>query len=473
VFFSATMPRPIQELIKKYARDPQSIRIEQKAMTVPTVEQVYYEVDRRFKIELLTRLIDIHDLKLGIIFCNTKRMVDDLVDHLNAQGYSADRLHGDMSQALRDRVMNKFRKSGLEFLVATDVAARGIDVDDVQVVFNYDLPYDVEDYVHRIGRTGRAGRSGRAISFVSGREVFQIRNIERYTNTRIHRAKIPTPAEVEEARASAFLDKVRLILQGGDFKRNERLVEVLLEEGFSSTDIASALMHLLQDNQSTPSTASKREDQGEDRRNERRGQFDRGESNWDRREPRGSDRREPNGRRERPPRESTQNRGPNPRFVDEQTRAPRADLPNRPARKAHAEVKQAPGPEVQPPSSVELPTPHADRPVPKIPERRPPPRMAEAPKASRRTPKGQTRLHMSVGEEDGVGSADIIRAIQGQTGLPASAIGEVDLRQRHSFVDVASEHANAIVSKLKRSQLGNQRLKVKLAKQPSDKPDGV
>ena len=144
-------------------------------MTVPTVEQVYYEVDRRYKIELLTRLIDIHDLKLGIIFCNTKRMVDDLVDHLNAQGYSADRLHGDMSQTMRDRVMNKFRKSGLEFLVATDVAARGIDVDDVQVVFNYDLPYDGEDYVHRIGRTGRAGRSGRAISFVSGREVFQIR----------------------------------------------------------------------------------------------------------------------------------------------------------------------------------------------------------------------------------------------------------------------------------------------------------
>src|SRR6266496_2380495 len=166
VFFSATIPRPIQQLIERYARDPQNIRIEQKALTVPTVEQIYYEVDRRYKIELLTRLIDIHDFKLGIVFCNTKRMVDDLVEHLNAQGYSADRLHGDMTQAMRDPVMNKFRKSGLEFLVATDVAARGIDVDDVEVVFNYDLPYDVEDYVHRIGRTGRAGRSGRAISFV-------------------------------------------------------------------------------------------------------------------------------------------------------------------------------------------------------------------------------------------------------------------------------------------------------------------
>src|SRR5436190_1392304 len=195
VFFSATIPRPIQQLIEKYSRQPLSVRIEQKALTVPTVEQVYYEVDRRYKIDLLTRLIDLHDLRLGIIFCNTKRMVDDLVDHLNAQGYSADRLHGDMTQNMRDRVMNNFRKSGLEFLVATDVSARGIDVENVEVVFNYDLPYDGEDYVHRIGRTGRKGRSGQAISFASGREVFQIRNIERYTNVRIQRGKPPTVGE--------------------------------------------------------------------------------------------------------------------------------------------------------------------------------------------------------------------------------------------------------------------------------------
>src|SRR5712671_4491316 len=246
VFFSATIPRPIQQLIEKYSRDPQQIRIEQKAMTVPTVEQCYYEVDCRFKIELLTRLIDIHDLKLGIIFCNTKRMVDDLVDHLEAAGYMADRLHGDMTQAMRDRVMNKFRKSGLEFLVATDIAARGIDVDDVQVVFNYDLPYDGEDYVHRIGRTGRAGREGRAISFVSGRELFQIRNIERYTNTRIQRARVPTEAEVSDAKENAFIGKLRALLQSGEFKKQDHLIERLLEEGFTSTDIASACIAQLQ-----------------------------------------------------------------------------------------------------------------------------------------------------------------------------------------------------------------------------------
>ncbi len=252
VFFSATMPRPIQELIQKYSRDPQNVRIEHTALTVPTVEQIYYEVDRRYKIELLTRLIDIHDLKLGIIFCNTKRMVDELVDHLNAQGYSADRLHGDMSQAMRDRVMNKFRKSGLEFLVATDVAARGIDVDDVQVVFNYDLPYDAEDYLHRIGRTGRAGRSGRAISFVAGRELFQIYHIERFTKVKMHHGKPPTQNEVDEARANVFLVKLRATLQSGDFKRQDHLIERLLEEGFTSTDIASALLHQLQGGEGAP-----------------------------------------------------------------------------------------------------------------------------------------------------------------------------------------------------------------------------
>src|SRR5215471_17064956 len=252
VFFSATIPRPIQQLIEKYSREPQNVRIEQKALTVPTVEQIYYEVDRRFKVELLTRLIDIHDLKLGIVFCNTKRMVDDLADHLNAQGYSADRLHGDMSQAMRDRVMNRFRKSGLEFLVATDVAARGIDVDDVQVVFNFDLPYDPEDYLHRIGRTGRAGRSGRAISFVAGREMFQIHNIERFTKVRIQRGKPPTAGQVEEARAVVFLDKLRATLNRGEFRKQDPLLEVLLEEGFSSTDIASALIHQLQENDMAP-----------------------------------------------------------------------------------------------------------------------------------------------------------------------------------------------------------------------------
>jgi ATP-dependent RNA helicase DeaD len=464
VFFSATMPRPIQDLIQKYARQPQNIRIEQQAVTVPTVEQVYYEVDRRFKIELLTRLIDIHDYKLGIVFCNTKRMVDDLVDHLNAQGYSADRLHGDMSQAMRDRVMNKFRKSGLEFLVATDVAARGIDVEDVQVVFNYDLPYDPEDYVHRIGRTGRAGRSGRAISFVAGRELFQINHIERYTRTKVHRGKAPTLNEVEEARANVFLDKIRTTLAGGEFKRQDHLVERLLEEGFSSTDITSALLHHLQMGEGAPATKAPREP--ETSRPEREPfrparpvpderRSDRAPRQYEERAPR---------REERPVRPRTPTvRPPEP---PRQRVAPVA--PAKPPALAPSAPVARRGPFAPPkpvaPSAPKAPAEKGERPaVSPAPREKTEPKPTPLAKASRRTPDDQTRLYMNVGAEMSIAPADIVRTIQGETGLPAEAVGTVDIRDRHLFVDVAAKHANAIIAKLNRARIKGQKVKVKVA----------
>ncbi|MBA4387499.1 MAG: DEAD/DEAH box helicase [Verrucomicrobia bacterium] len=244
VFFSATMSPEIRSLIKKYSHDAKPVSIAQKAVTVPTVEQWFYEVQSHRKIEALLRLIDYHDFKLGIIFCNTQRMVDDLADALQAQGFSADRLHGGMAQAQRTRVMNKFKQAEFEFLVATDVAGRGIDIDDLELVVNYDLPYDAEDYVHRIGRTGRIGKRGMAITFVSGREIYRISFIERFTRTRINRGKMPTVGEVEEKRASALLKRVRSVLGGSSFKIQTPLVDRLLEEGFTSTDIAAALFHL-------------------------------------------------------------------------------------------------------------------------------------------------------------------------------------------------------------------------------------
>jgi ATP-dependent RNA helicase DeaD len=245
ICFSATMANAIMELINRYGRNPKTIRIEHKVLTVPTVEQGYYEIRGRSKTEALTRLIDLYDLKLGIIFCNTKRMVDDLTDELIARGYSADRIHGDMSQAQRDRVMGKFRTSAIEFLVATDVAARGIDVDNIEVVFNYDLPWDEEDYVHRIGRTGRAGKSGRAFSLVAGREIYKLQSIERYTRMKIARNQVPSVEEVEEKRTNLFFEKIRTALQQGDFEKEARVVNRLLEQGFSSTDIACAAIQEL------------------------------------------------------------------------------------------------------------------------------------------------------------------------------------------------------------------------------------
>ena len=436
VFFSATIPRPIQQLIEKYSNDPQQVCIEEKALTVPTVEQVYYEVDRRYKIELLTRLIDIHDLKLGIIFCNTKRMVDDLADHLEAQGYLADRLHGDMTQPMRDRVMNKFRKSGLEFLVATDIAARGIDVDDVQVVFNYDLPYDAEDYLHRIGRTGRAGRSGRAISFVAGREMFQIYNIERFTKTKIQRGKAPTADEVEDARAAVFLDKIRATLQNSEFKRQDHLVERLLEEGFSSTDIASALLHHLQGGESAPAAKASRE--AERARHDRASIHKAGRDRF-----------------ARPPRPEDGSPGPQrPRHVERaavaDSRAPAKPLELTPSVKLKPEPEKTYSDEEIIASASVAPKKAGSKPVAK-------------PKTSRRTPDNQTRLWMNIGEEMGVAPIDIVNAIAGETGLPGKIVGTVDIRARHLFVDVASEHVKGIVARLNRSQIKAHKLKVKVA----------
>ena len=241
VFFSATMSPPIRELIKRYSRDPKPIRMEQKTATVSTVEQWYYEVQHVHKVAALLRLIDFHGFRLGIIFCNTQRMVDELTDTLLAQGFSADRLHGGIPQVQRTRVMNKFKKCEFEFLVATDVAARGIDVDDLEVVVNYDIPYDAEDYVHRIGRTGRAGKRGMALTFVSGRDIYKLPFIERFTRTRILRGKMPTMGEVEEKRTDVLIEKVRNVLRENAFAVQMPLVDRLLEEGYSSTDIAAAL----------------------------------------------------------------------------------------------------------------------------------------------------------------------------------------------------------------------------------------
>lgn len=245
LFFSATMNKHVERLIKKFGRDPETISIKRKTLTVEAIEQVCYEIRQRSKVELLSRLLDMDQPKLALVFCNTKRTVDECTDALLARGYSADRLHGDISQNLRERVMRLFREGTIDVLVATDVAARGLDVDDIDVVFNYDLPQDPEDYVHRIGRTGRAGRSGRAITFLFGRDNYRIQTIERYTRQQIPRARIPSQEEVEGRLADRMFDTVRDRLEAGDFKDCAELVDRLLDQGHTATDIASTLFTIL------------------------------------------------------------------------------------------------------------------------------------------------------------------------------------------------------------------------------------
>jgi ATP-dependent RNA helicase DeaD len=245
VLFSATLPPPIKKIIERFTNDPTHIRIESTSLTVPAIDQSYVEVDFRSRTEVLCRLIDLHDVQYGLVFGFTKVQVDELTEALVARGYSADKLHGDMTQAMRERVMKRFRDRKVELLVATDVAARGLDVDDLEIVFNYELPHDPEDYVHRIGRTGRAGKSGKAISLVTGREFGRLQQILRFTKARIERISVPRLEDLEAKHANRLVESLRNTIQAGQYKMQDKLLEDLIESGHAPGEIVSALIHLL------------------------------------------------------------------------------------------------------------------------------------------------------------------------------------------------------------------------------------
>lgn len=246
ILFSATMPKPIMDITKKFQKDAQIVKVIKKELTVPNIEQYYYEVRPKNKPEILARLLDIHNPNLSVVFCNTKRMVDELVDDLQGRGYFAEGLHGDLKQSQRDRVMNGFRNGKTEILVATDVAARGIDVDDVDAVFNYDIPQDDEYYVHRIGRTGRAGRTGIAFSFVSGREVYKLKEIQRYCKTKIKAQPIPSVSDVAEARVSKVFEKVSDVIENGGLEPYIDMVEEAVNvNDYTTMDLAAAFLKMV------------------------------------------------------------------------------------------------------------------------------------------------------------------------------------------------------------------------------------
>ncbi|WP_251495499.1 DEAD/DEAH box helicase [Otoolea muris] len=246
VMFSATMPQAIAEIAKKFQKEPQLVKVVKKELTVPEVTQYYYEVKPKNKVEVMCRLLDLYDPKLSVVFCNTKKQVDELVEKLQGRGYYAEGLHGDLKQVQRDRVMNSFRNGRTDILVATDVAARGIDVDDVEAVFNYDIPQDDEYYVHRIGRTGRAGREGKAFSLVVGREVYKLREIQRYCKTRILPQPIPSLNDITAIKAEKALDSVEEYIRDSDLDKVIRIVENrVLEEEYTTLDLAAALLKMV------------------------------------------------------------------------------------------------------------------------------------------------------------------------------------------------------------------------------------
>ena len=359
LFFSATMNKNVNRLIEKFGNEPRTIQIKRKTLTVESVEQRSYEVRQRSKIEVLSRIIDLEQPRLAIIFCNTKRVVDEVTETLLARGYAADRLHGDISQIQRERTLKRFRDGNVELLVATDVAARGIDIDDIDMVFNYDLPQDPEDYVHRIGRTGRAGRTGCAISFIFGRDIYRIQTIERYIKQPIPRARIPSLEQVQGILTNLFFENIKERLEKGQLPDVSDQLDRLLEQGHSATDICAALYDLLQE-----SSGRKGEEIIEDNPNAPR---------TDRKQRRD---RDDSDRGERQPREKRE-------FNDSK----------------------------------------------------------------------MSTLFLNLGKSHQLGAKDIAGMLYNEAGLPRGSVGKIKLFDRHSLIDVETDHADQAVKATKGSTL--------------------
>ena len=244
LLFSATMPEPILRLARRYLNEPTRVTIASESLTVPQITQVYYEIRNHDRVEGLARILDYENVDRAIIFCRTKKGVDELGEALQARGFLAEAIHGDLNQAQRTRVMKRFRDGAVELLVATDVAARGLDIDNVTHVVNYEIPQDAESYVHRIGRTGRAGRTGEAITLIHPREFRQLRQIERAVRTRLERREIPSLADLAERQREVMREDLRAAVAEGELADYRQVVDELLEE-MDPVDIAAAALKLL------------------------------------------------------------------------------------------------------------------------------------------------------------------------------------------------------------------------------------
>ncbi|WP_194974239.1 DEAD/DEAH box helicase [Aquiflexum lacus] len=418
VFFSATMPKPILDLTRKFQNNPAHIKVLRKELTVENISQVYYEVKPSLKIELMTRLMNLNQFNLSVVFCNTKRVTDEVTEELIARGIQAEALHGDLSQAQRTKVMNKFRKGHCSVLVATDVAARGIDVDDVEVVFNFDLPLDEENYVHRIGRTGRAGKSGAAISFVTGRkDMYKIKDLEKFIKTSISKMSPPSVSDLIELKKTQFVKDVhRQLSKEGDNSFYEDIIGQLLTEGLSIEQIALGLVKM-----QLADTVHEMEDQnfeldlGRDR--------DRGSRRSEGGRERDFGRGRESGRgRERFGR-SEGGRGESRGYGRDRSERPeRSERPDRGERT----------------------------------ERSPREKGVREP--------GMARLFLNLGKKDRIRPNDIVGAIAGETGVPGRSIGGIDIFDNFSFVDVPQKDADHVISVMKNNTIKGKSVNMEISK---------
>lgn len=252
LLFSATMPDRIRQIATRFMKSPEIVRVKAKEMTVPQIDQFFVKVDERDKFDALTRLLDYQSPDLAIVFGRTKRRVDEVAEALSIRGYTAEGIHGDLSQAKRLQVLRKFKEGSVDVLVATDVAARGLDISGVTHVYNFDIPQDPESYVHRIGRTGRAGKTGMAITFVSPREMSYLRTVEETTKKRMKRMQVPSIAEAIEGQQRLVVDKLSSTIDGNDLSLYRKAAEELLADQDPVTVVSAALKLLTKEPDTTP-----------------------------------------------------------------------------------------------------------------------------------------------------------------------------------------------------------------------------
>lgn len=245
LLFSATMPDEIKKITKLYQNNPKFIKISDSKKTIPKIKQFLFKSDDDDKIDDLCKLIEYYDFNLWLIFCNTRRRVDFVYRNLKRRGYKVDSIHGDMTQKVRDKVMNKFRNGNISILVASDIAARGIDVSEVEVVVNYDIPQNPDDYIHRIGRTARAGGSGYAFNLVANYEAHDMVRIRKIHNLNIKNEKVPSISEIERIKNKKVLDEVKTLIENNDL---DDYVKVITSSKMDSVEVAAALLKMVREN---------------------------------------------------------------------------------------------------------------------------------------------------------------------------------------------------------------------------------
>jgi ATP-dependent RNA helicase DeaD len=418
--FSATMPPAIRRIAQKHMREPEHITIQSRASTAPNIRQRYWLVSGMHKLDALTRVLEVERFDAMLVFVRTKLETVDLAERLEARGFSAAALNGDIPQQQREKTVSRLKGGQVDIVIATDVAARGLDVERISHVVNYDIPYDSETYVHRIGRTGRAGRSGDAILFVAQRERNMLRIIERATRQPIEQMTLPTTENVNEERMRRFKERITEAVQSGNGAVFRPLLEQLeSEQNVPAIEIASALASLLQG--TTPFLLpNKPEREGRDE-----GPF----AGKDRGPPRREFEDDRRVRQERAP----------PRERGERSEPPRHDSGERPA-----------------PARFE-------------PEERPARREREAGDG----PPMET-FRIEVGHAHGVLPGNIVGAIANEAGLDGKHIGHIDIREDHSFVDLPEGMPKEIFRELKKVKIRGSELKISRvdAKPPRPEPTG-